>query len=323
MVMSKVAWFGYAFYTFMEGQSTSKRQLSSVRIMSMVSKMKVASYGAKAIQPTHGRIELDSHANTVVLGNNCVILSYTGKECEVSPYTETYESVKNVPIVMGATAWTRQEDGQTFILVFHEALWMGDAMSHSLLNQNQMRSHGMIVQDNPFSGSMFAENYDSDLRIPFQADGTVIYADTRTPTAEELDTCQHVICTAPGDWDPRNVQFPYGLTTDEGHRVLSAIHVDQSIKGHYDYDDDPMTGSIYDENISTRRILAQVDVDYYQQDVPVPKTFQSKGRHSSVTPADLSERWNITLARAKATLEATTQKFLWSAVLPLGRRYRA
>ena len=34
--------------------------------------------------PTDERIELDSHADTVVLGSNAVALHYTGNECEVS-----------------------------------------------------------------------------------------------------------------------------------------------------------------------------------------------------------------------------------------------
>ena len=59
-----------------------------------------------------GRIELDSHADTCVLGRNFVILSYSGKECEVLPYSDEYDSVKNVPIVTGATAWTLPIDYQ-------------------------------------------------------------------------------------------------------------------------------------------------------------------------------------------------------------------
>ena len=30
-----------------------------------------------------GRIELDSHADTIVAGSNCVVLSQSGKECDV------------------------------------------------------------------------------------------------------------------------------------------------------------------------------------------------------------------------------------------------
>jgi len=56
----------------------------------------------------HGRIELDSHADTIVFGKNCVVLAFTGRECDVSPYTDTYDSIKSVPIAKAGTAWTSQ-----------------------------------------------------------------------------------------------------------------------------------------------------------------------------------------------------------------------
>jgi hypothetical protein len=57
----------------------------------------------------------------------------------------------NVPIVTGATAITNATKGATFILVFNEAIWMGTHLEHSLLNPNQMRHHGITVQDNPYA----------------------------------------------------------------------------------------------------------------------------------------------------------------------------
>ena len=47
-----------------------------------------------------GRIELDSHADTIVLGRNCVILTYTVKEYEVSPYSDKHrwELPGNYPV---------------------------------------------------------------------------------------------------------------------------------------------------------------------------------------------------------------------------------
>jgi hypothetical protein len=82
-------------------------------------------------------MELDSHADTVVLGNNCTILSYSVRGwCDVSPYTDTYDAIKGVPIVKGATAWTSNLTGETIILLFNEALWMGEVMEHYLVNPN-------------------------------------------------------------------------------------------------------------------------------------------------------------------------------------------
>ena len=58
-------------------------------------------------------------------------------------------------------------------------------------------------------------------------------------------------------------------------------------------------------------------------DVPTPCTFVSKERHLSVIATELSERWLVGLAQATATLKSTTQNIVRSAVLPLGRRYKA
>ena len=58
-------------------------------------------------------------------------------------------------------------------------------------------------------------------------------------------------------------------------------------------------------------------------ELPSVPTFQSKSRHSSVSPQDLSEQWFIGLKKAKDTIKNTTQQILCSALLPLAQRYRA
>ena len=107
---------------------------------------KISSSMSKLSKSTvYGNCELDSHADSIVAGKNCVILTYSGKECDVSPYREDYESIKNVPIVTAATAWQSPTSGQIYILVFNEAIWMGDHMDHTLLNPNQLRHYGTRV----------------------------------------------------------------------------------------------------------------------------------------------------------------------------------
>ena len=161
-------------------------------------------------EPVHSTLEMDTHADTCVLGPNFIILHYTGRECDVSPYTEVYESVKAVPIVSCATAWTDKETGLTYILVFNECLWMPDMVTASLINPNQLRAHGITVQDNPFAGSMFISNErDEDtISIPMFAMGTNICVKTRTPTQGELNSCPHVTLTSDIEWEPNNITFP-------------------------------------------------------------------------------------------------------------------
>ena len=98
----------------------------------MKNKTAKAEYQHRPQSTLHGHIELDMHADTTVLGLNCVILSYTGKECEVSPYSSEYEAVQNVPVVTGAMVWMNIMDGMAYLLIFHESLWVGNKLDHTL-----------------------------------------------------------------------------------------------------------------------------------------------------------------------------------------------
>ena len=272
----------------------------------------------------YNKMELDSHADTVVLGNNCIILSYSGRECDVSPYTDTYDAIKGVPIVKGATAWTSDLTGETFILVFNEALWMGEVMEHSLVNPNQLRHHGVDVQDNPYSTTqMHISTEDDEFILPLAAEGTTIYFSSRTPTDKELQTCRHITLTSNAEWNPRDVTFP-----DPSHRVEERVISQINSLRDSDYDDfEDHVVSLNPQEVVERMIstvmISDVRIDDVLSDVPLRRTFVSNERHSAVTAAELSERWCIGLSQATNTIKITTQQGIRSATMPLARRYRA
>jgi hypothetical protein len=184
--------------------SSTRRTSEKLHISHTISRIRndsTASY--------YGKMELDSHADTVVLGKNCIVMQYTGRECDVSPYTDTYTPIRNVPIVTGATAWTCPNTSETFILIMNEALWMGESLDHSLVNPNQLRQYGVSVQDNPYENTpMHIIGQQDEVYIPLQSCGTTIYMDTRTPTQAELHECPHVVLTSTAHWDPNEIQFP-------------------------------------------------------------------------------------------------------------------
>ena len=288
---------------------------------------------------TYGRCEADTHADTTAAGANCIILEYTGKVCDVSPYTDTYESVKNVPIVNAATAWQSPLTGQTYILVMNEVLWMGDSMDNTLFNPNQFRHYGTKVQDNPVAESPLSIiNDEHEFSMEMAMDGTIVYFESHTPTEEELRTCPHVALTSSNPWDPATVSFPKCNRSLEdevgGFRFLGAISNRQMM----DTSDNTYNegNTIFNLTNITRKIATMKcinteqtslqrpeDVDTGTSDVPMMHTFQSSQRHTDVTPQEISERWGISLAQATKTLKNTTQRFLRSATLPLSRRYRA
>ena len=154
-------------------------------------------------RPVFGNNELDSHADTCVLGANFVITQYTGRECDVVPYNDQYAAVTGVPIVSGATAWTDPDTADTWIIIIHEAVWMADSMSHSLWNPNQLRAYGIDVEDNPSRGQLHIASTEHDFKIPLlKMLGTNVLFESRTPTQQELDGCQHIHLTSPHTWIP-------------------------------------------------------------------------------------------------------------------------
>ena len=270
-------------------------------------------------QSVHGRVEMDSHADTTALGSNCVVLAYTGKECEVSPYADKYDALRNIPIVMGATVWTNSQDGAPILLVFNEALWMGDRLHHTLINSNQLQSYRVDVQDNPFAKEDLAIIADDHI-IPLDTQGTTIFCDMRSPTEVELQQLPRVILTSAINWDPQKVQFP----SHNSDRNVSNTFVQNT-------SDCCLHKTTYDPEHFSSRIIQQIQVDWpegeqnptIRQDIPSARTFQSRELHLGITPADISERWYVGLSQANTTLNATTQRLVCSALLPLSHRYQA
>jgi hypothetical protein len=143
-------------------------------------------------------LEMDTHADTCVFGKNFVVLHYTGRECDVLPYSSSaYDAVTGVSTVSGATAWTHQNTGETFILVIHEGLWMPDSVDHSLINPNELRAFGSVIQDNSFDlTGMALKDPEACVSIPMSLSSAVIGFETRTPTQDELDHCQHLVLSS-------------------------------------------------------------------------------------------------------------------------------
>ena len=100
---------------------------------------------------------------------------------------------------------------------------MGETMTNSLINPNQLRAYGCIVQDNPYSGSpLYIEDPESVVTIPLTTIGTNILTTTRTPTQDELDECPHVVLTSQREWEPNKVKFPaprWSIEEDKAARI--------------------------------------------------------------------------------------------------------
>ena len=118
---------------------------------------------------TIARNEADTNADTCCLGTNFTVLSYTSRTADVYPYDSSYEPVRSVPIVTGATTY-HHPNGEAFIIIINEALYYGDKLDHSLINPNQVQYNGVGFRDNPYdhAHNLEIEVYEKVVTIPMQ-----------------------------------------------------------------------------------------------------------------------------------------------------------
>ena len=232
-----VLWCDYELET--RQRSVCGMQITRYYLARKVSKVfKGATRGSPGYE---GRCELDSHADTFVAGRNCTLLHYTERVCDVMPYSDEYEAKSNVPIAQVATGYT-SSNGQRYILVFNEALWMPQ-MENSLMNPNQLRHYGVVVQDNPYEESPMlirSDNTDEEFVACLQSEGTTIFLDTWAPSDHDLANYPHVILTSSSHWNPHKVKFP-GISQTEVEEIesrgIATVEINPSLDTDIAFDD--------------------------------------------------------------------------------------
>jgi hypothetical protein len=164
---------------------------------------------------TSSRAEIDTRADTVCAGKALRVIEYTDQVCDVSPFTSEYEPMRNIPLAKMATAYDHPNDNETYILVTVQSLYFGDKLENTLLCPNQMRSHGIEVDDVPRHLSIDGKSSHSiyipaeDVRLPLLLHGCISYLPTRYPTDYELENCKWLILTSDAVWDPYSDDFAY------------------------------------------------------------------------------------------------------------------
>ena len=109
----------------------------------------------------------------------------------------------------------RSDIGELFILVINQCLYFGDRMDHVLLCPNQMRSHGIVVDDCPRHLSLNRSSTHSllvpscdDVRIFLHLRGVMSCFDCFYPSDDDLETGTHIeLTSATIEWDPYSLSF--------------------------------------------------------------------------------------------------------------------
>ena len=248
-------------------------------------------------ESVYGRSELDSHADTTVAGRNCTPIWHTERSCDVAPFSDTYQPMKDVAIVSAATGFT-SASGNQYILIFHECLYMPE-LSHTLINPNQLRHFHTQVQDNPYAKEpMSIISPDGEFVACLESEGTNIFLNTWSPTQTDLASFPHITLTSQQPWDPHKVAFPatkyYVKEEMESRNVSSmACQFTQSIE-----DDPEVEPTVYEEDIIfdthefNRSLVASVRVSGAQANEIEGKYIEERRRLATLITTQVIDEIN-------------------------------
>ena len=141
--------------------------------------------------------EFDSHTDSLVVGNNYLILHSTGEIVNVVPFTDGVGTCPNVPIVTAALAYDYAITGKTLVLIIHNALYI-ENMNQNLVPPIMLLLYGIQVNECPKFLSMNPSEschsilFPNNLSIPLLLHGSISYIPSRRPTMVECDNLLNI-----------------------------------------------------------------------------------------------------------------------------------
>jgi hypothetical protein len=93
----------------------------------------------------------------------------------------------------------------------HQALYLGAKHHGSLVNPNQLRQHGLAVDDCPCQFDPQSKHAifvpESNVSIPLHLEGIISYFESFAPTDDDMEALPRVELTCAEDWEPYSIAF--------------------------------------------------------------------------------------------------------------------
>ena len=145
--------------------------------------------------------DLDSHANSPVVGDNDIILFHTNKTIRVSCFTKALSDINKVLVVVVAVVYTDAVTGVTYLLVIRNALYMKGMESNLIppfmirLTDHEVDECPKFMCKQPTTKLHAISISDPELIIPVSLKRITSYIPTKKSTVEENKTCQYIDLT--------------------------------------------------------------------------------------------------------------------------------
>ena len=291
--------------------------------------------------------ELDSHADTCVVGNDTALITHDfERPVRVLGYNESAGKPITAKTVTAVVAYDHPETGEIYMLIIHQAILV-NAMKHNLLSPMQLRDNGLRVNDEPKHMVLTPTDYhhaisiptgdDGDpMIIPLSLSGVTSYFPTRKPTRQEWENTDLSLCielTAEDpEWDPHTNRFSEQEATmlDSNGRLrdrpLKSARANTIAALHSIPQDTVPDCDFGHALIWTKRTQTTITAQNKNKACIRLKSIQavkSSKRSYPVTSLMLAKRWGISTKLAEKTIDATTQRTVRSILHPtLSRRFR-
>jgi len=289
---------------------------------------------------TEHSTDLDSHADTCVVGKRALIVHLMDKKVNVTGFDPAQGKVKDLDLVSAALAYDCPTTGEVTVLMVHQAVHV-PTMENDLLCPMQMRLNDITLNEcpkfmennpNDRSHTLRARQDGEELTIPLALRGVTSYFPTRKPSKAELSTCRRFDLTSEEpEWDPQSTAYQEqeeatvdasGLvheTGDRNRRYISSVRVSRDQATDFN-----------NRNCQCSAILREINpnlqdahlIQSFERNVRVSSTATGK-RKGILTAERLAKNWSISLDAAKQTLKVTTQRGVRTTANPsLSRRFR-
>ena len=293
--------------------------------------MKIAASSSTSSQ---SRTELDSHADSPVVGKNTIILYKTEMTVNVTPFSDDFGMMPEVPVVHAAVAYDCPRTGATTILIINNALYIAE-MEHNLIPPIMMRLNGILVDECPkfLCPSPTIDNHSiyfpvDKVRFPLDLHGTTSYIPTRRPRGL-LEVNGHPNLTLTSEhpeWDPSSSIFSQqeeAMTNWKGeiknrskpNRQVLAVQVPTPLPPkpiENPAPPPPPLQLVQPTDDFTSSLIENVNISSI-----------SSSRRNGIRPETLAEKWDIGLSTAKRTTRVTTQRGVRTVEHPsMQRRFR-
>jgi hypothetical protein len=281
-------------------------------------------------------LELDSHADTCVLGRDALIVSNYDQPVEVEGYNRAL-GTKRYDTVSGALAYDHPHTGEVLLLVLHQAIHIPH-LDHHLLCPMQCRVNDMTVGEtpkfmvvNPTDKTHALTIPDDDdptraVHLPLALRGVTSLLNVRKPTLDEWDSddiYRYHLTSETQTWDPTTTLYE---------------EQEAAMLDHYGYiahpNDAPMRGRLVINELTS---LTTDTADFTDDDnfhvvlqswVQVSSIGTSETGHfktkqtKPINHQTLSSRWMISPEKALQMINVTMQRGVPTCLNPtLAARY--